>query len=273
MSSSGFSDTTSVVSNESDVSIIDNIEEPEDFVVVSPACYSNPHVAGHSAHSPSIAASDQTAMVEYSKEKQKLLEKVSNTLVKTRSHSTSRSKGREHVADVETCRYHLRFSNCGMDCNGPIKCDDCISLVGGLETLANCAREWSNDSRSFRENVSKILHRLHGLPFLFQLGLYSVIDTLVEDWPVADQKNFELWGFKVSAVLWLLRIGVRGLTGGLQEGREWRLLLLEAERAWYQERVVAEEYEDAVEDIQRFANVFRKWGVDVGIQWRAQSST
>ncbi|KAL1801668.1 hypothetical protein ACET3X_002010 [Alternaria dauci] len=264
--------TASIASSDSDMSIIDDFDEPEDFVVISPDYHPDHDVAGHSARSSSSEPSDRTAMAEYSQAKQNLLEQVSKTLFSHENSSVNRPQGRKHVAAIETCRHHLRFSHCDMACNGPTKCDGCVSLIAGLETLANCAREWSCDSRPFRENISRILHRLYGLPFRFQPGLYGVIDALVKDWPTADQENFEAWGFKVSAVLWLLCIGVQGLTRGLQEGKEWRLLLIDAECAWYQKQVVAEEYEEAVEDIQRFADVLRKWGTDVVVQQRTQSS-
>jgi hypothetical protein len=149
-------------------------------------------------------------------------------------------------------------------------------MIAGLETLANCACEWSNGSKPFGENVSNILHSLHRLPYNIQSGLYSVIGAVignVEDWRSADREGFETWGFKVSAVLWLLRIGVHGLARALQEGKEWRIFLAEAEQTWYQAHVVAEEYEEALEDVQRFANVFRKWGENVAVQRRVESST
>jgi hypothetical protein len=147
-------------------------------------------------------------------------------------------------------------------------------LIAGLETLANCACEWSNDRKPFRENISNILHCLHRLPYHFQSGLYSVISAVignVEDWPATDRESFEAWGFKVSAVLWLLRIDVHELARALQEGKEWRIFLAEAEHTWYQDHLVAEEYEEALEDVQRFANIFRKWGENVAAQERTKS--
>jgi hypothetical protein len=99
----------------------------------------------------------------------------------------------------------------------------------------------------------------------------GVVIGNVDDWPVMGRESFELWGFKVFAVLWLLRIGVHGLTIALQEDKDWRPLLAEVEHAWYQERVVEEDYEVTVEDTQHFASVFCKWGVNVGAQRRAQS--
>ena len=94
----------------------------------------------------------------------------------------------------------------------------------------------------------------------------------MENWPTADRENSELWGFKISAALWISRLGVYGLAWALEEGKEWRLVLAETERSWYQGLVVADDYEEAVEETERFTMAFRKWGASVDAERRAQSS-
>jgi hypothetical protein len=58
MSSSRVTDTISTVGSESDVSIIENIDALEDFVVVSPGDYSDYQVTDPSAHPSATATSD-----------------------------------------------------------------------------------------------------------------------------------------------------------------------------------------------------------------------
>ncbi len=77
MSSSRMSENASIFGSESDVSIIDNIDELEDFVVVSPGGYSDHEVPDPSAHSSATATSDLTETSEHSRVTHSLLEKVS----------------------------------------------------------------------------------------------------------------------------------------------------------------------------------------------------
>jgi hypothetical protein len=270
MPASEIPQTTNDDSSKDAASIANEVENTDDFVIVEPGCDDEP-----SPHSKTTADKGWTQVIKISQTEDELSEKVSTTLIIRPSLSTNRLQGRKHITAVETCRHHLRPSECRTTCNGTVKCDACASLVEGLETLANCASEWSNESKPFHDNISNIMHGLYRLPFHFQTGFYSVIEAVmgnVENWPTADGENFELWGFKISAALWLLRLGVHGLAWALEEGKEWRLVLAETERSWYQGLVVADEYEEAVEETKRFTMAFRKWGASVDDKRGTQST-
>ncbi|KAI4681929.1 hypothetical protein J4E81_009690 [Alternaria sp. BMP 2799] len=253
MPASKIPQTANSVNSMDTASIADDVEDTDDFVIVSPGDY------------PETSAPSSTAAKD-----------VWTEIIKiTRTEDSLFEKGEKHVTAVETCRHHLRPSECRKTCNSTFKCDACLSLIAGLETLANCAWEWSNESKPFQDNISNIMHCLHRLPFHFQEGLYSVIEAVMdheENWPTADRENCELWGFKISAALWLLRLGVHGLAWALEEGKEWRLVLAETERSWYEGLVVADEYEEAIEETKRFTKAFRKWGASVDAERRARSS-
>ncbi|KAH4061762.1 hypothetical protein HBI67_196880 [Parastagonospora nodorum] len=88
-----------------------------------------------------------------------------------------------------------------------------------------------------------------------------LIDT---DWAEKDKALVEAGDFEVSAVIWALQIGPRGLANGIAGGVGVLQILMDVEQEWMLDHVDDDDFASQVQALRDFAEGLCDWGKRVG---------
>jgi hypothetical protein len=106
------------------------------------------------------------------------------------------------------------------------------ALVEGLDTLRIFSELFSNATI---DDLPKVFgHVNYKLSPQHQVTLIMVLSAIFKttDWMLFERQIVEKEEFEISAIVWVFKIGPRGLTLGRSKGKKELETLLEAEEAW-----------------------------------------
>jgi hypothetical protein len=105
------------------------------------------------------------------------------------------------------------------------------TLVDGLDTLRICSELFSSANN---HELGKILAYICALTPRHQTTLFTVLAIVFEtmDWMRFERRAVKREEFEISAVVWVLKIGPKGLALGRSKGKTELGTLLAAEEAW-----------------------------------------
>jgi hypothetical protein len=132
------------------------------------------------------------------------------------------------------------------------------ALIEGLDTLRVCSELFSTNPNK----LSKILKYMQALVLRYQRTLFAVIAALFEtsDWMRFEREAVRNEEFEISAVIWALKIGPRGLALGRAKGKTEVETLLAAEEAWVASHEDTAEYDSKKKALKQFAAGVVQWG-------------
>ena len=138
------------------------------------------------------------------------------------------------------------------------------TLRDGLTVLYNCHDEWESASRPFAAMPGRVLGGLRSLPLSSQRAFDDLLRCLFgADWAAIDDKYQVTGDFEISAVLWALQIGPRGLANGWAAGCSTLSTVMAAEEAWVLDNVGGDNYKDKVALLEGFADGLCRWGCEI----------
>lgn len=136
------------------------------------------------------------------------------------------------------------------------------ALVEGLDTLRICSELFSNATIDDLPRVfGYIKYRLSPQ---HQVALFVVLSAIFKttDWMRFERQIVEKEEFEISAVVWVFKIGPKGLTLGRSKRKKELETLLEAEEAWIAANHNAIDYEESNKTLLQLAAGFVEWGTN-----------
>ncbi|CAN9081125.1 unnamed protein product [Alternaria alternata] len=140
-------------------------------------------------------------------------------------------------------------------------CPQWDALVEGLDTLRICSKLFSDATIDDLPKVFGYVN--YKLPPQHQVTLFIVLSAIFKttDWMLFERRIVEKEEFEISAVVWVFKIGPRGLTLGRSKRKELETLL-EAEEAWIAANRNAVDYEESKKALLQLAAGFVEWGTN-----------
>jgi len=150
-------------------------------------------------------------------------------------------------------------------CTTDQKCISCVTLTKALELLDSYAAKWASSKDTFKDIAAAVLCNLRGRPLYQQRRFYALLTKLLDDekWAETDCKVVTDGDFEISAVLWILKLGPRGLSQGWEDGKSTMAMLMDEEEAWVLSNIEDEKYEDKKQLLEDFADGICTWGAEV----------
>jgi len=110
----------------------------------------------------------------------------------------------------------------------------------------------------------RVLHGIRSITLPQQRAFNALLCRLFgADWAATDDDHQATGDFEISAVLWALQIGPRGLANGWAAGCDTLSTVMAAEEAWILDNVGADDYKDKVDVLERFADGLCFWGLEL----------
>ncbi|KAH3939171.1 hypothetical protein HBI56_231930 [Parastagonospora nodorum] len=131
------------------------------------------------------------------------------------------------------------------------KCPQCSSTIAAIELLFTCSDLWNDPTKTPVKSLDCILYYTNNM----------LIDT---DWAEKDKALVEAGDFEVSAVIWALQIGPRGLANGIAGGVGVLQILMDVEQEWMLDHVDDDDFASQVQALRDFAEGLCDWGKRVG---------
>ena len=145
------------------------------------------------------------------------------------------------------------------------------NLEIGLQVLANCADEWL-PSRSIDAVRERIMFCLRNVHIRTQWCAARVIESLFEcnDWVTHEKEVVDVGDFELSAVLWLLKVGVRKLALAIVQPRSPIDVALACEENW----MLESDSEKARVQIREFVADLKTWSrsIDTALEYGGAKS-
>ncbi|KAH5594436.1 hypothetical protein HBI45_191020 [Parastagonospora nodorum] len=130
-------------------------------------------------------------------------------------------------------------------------CPRCSSTIAAIELLFTCSDLWNDPTKTPVKSLDCILYYTNNM----------LIDT---DWAEKDKALVEAGDFEVSAVIWALQIGPRGLANGIAGGVGVLQILMDVEQEWMLDHVDDDDFASQVQALRDFAEGLCDWGKRVG---------
>lgn len=136
------------------------------------------------------------------------------------------------------------------------------ALVESLDTLRICSELFSNATIDDLPKVFGYVN--YKLSPQHQVTLFMVLSAIFKttDWMLFERQIVEKEEFEISAIVWVFKIGPRGLTLGRSKGKKELETLLEAEEAWIAANRNAIDYEESDKTLLQLAAGFVEWGTN-----------
>jgi len=150
-------------------------------------------------------------------------------------------------------------------CTNDHKCISCVTLTKALELLDSYASKWESSPGNVKNMANTVLCNLRGRPRYQQLRFYALLAKLLDDdkWAETDYKLVKDGDFEISAVLWILKLGPRGLSQGWDQGKSTMATLMDEEEDWVLANIDDPKYEDKKQLLEDFADGLCSWGLEV----------
>ena len=175
-------------------------------------------------------------------------------------------QAKEHNKVINACALRLAgHDQTNPTCAGDHKCDACYDFIEGLELLANCAAEWIYPHRSFKDMSAAVLHKLRSLSEYQQRAFNVLLTKLLGDanWAESDYDVVTDGDFEISAVVWALKLGPRGLAAGWEAGKSTLAILMDEEEAWILANIAHVKYNDKKQILEDYADAICGWALDL----------
>jgi len=150
-------------------------------------------------------------------------------------------------------------------CTDDHKCISCVTLVKSMELLNSYTSKWESSPGNVKDMATAVLCNLRGRPLYQQRRFYALLAKLLDDdkWAETDYKLVKDGDFEISAVLWILKLGPRGLSHGWEDGKTTMAILMDEEEAWVLANIEDEKYEEKKQLLEDFADGICTWGLEV----------
>jgi hypothetical protein len=131
-----------------------------------------------------------------------------------------------------------------------------------LDLLASGTIDWAFPKRTLEEMVVGVIYDIRFLPKKQQLSPDAMITKLLDNanWADNDYSLVEAGDVEISAVLWLFKLGPRGLEKGWNADKSTTAILMDEEHAWILDNVEDSKYEDKKLLLGEFADGICSWG-------------
>ncbi|KAH6078940.1 hypothetical protein HBI65_221520 [Parastagonospora nodorum] len=128
------------------------------------------------------------------------------------------------------------------------KCPQCSSTIAAIELLFTCSDLWNDLTKTLVKSLGCILYHINNAA-----SSRHPLNALVE---AGD--------FEVSAVIWALQIGPRGLANGIAGGMGVLQILMDVEQEWMLDHVDDDDFASQVQALRDFTEGLCDWGKEMG---------
>lgn len=144
------------------------------------------------------------------------------------------------------------------------KCPQFSSTIAAIELLFTYSDVWNDPTKTLAKSVDCILHHINNVASSRQ-GFNALLQMLIgADWASKDKALVEAGDFEVSAVIWALQIGPRGLANGIAGGVGVLQILMDVEQEWILDHVDDNDHANQLQALKDFAKGLCAWGKRVG---------
>jgi len=144
------------------------------------------------------------------------------------------------------------------------KCPACSSLIAAIELLFTYSDVWNDPTKTLAKSLDCILHHINDAASS-RKPLNILLQMLIgADWASKDKTLVEAGDFEVSAVIWALQIGPRGLANGIAGKAGVLQILMDVEQEWILDHVDDDDHASQVQALKDFAKGLCAWGMGVG---------